>query len=47
MISVLDPGKGVCVDPRGRHATLGEGGPGPPAGAREIQLSPDRGGVKT
>jgi hypothetical protein len=45
--SVLDPGKGVCADPRGRDATLGEGGPGPPVGAGELQLSPDRRGVKT
>ncbi len=43
---VLDPGKGVCADPRGRDAVLGEGWPGPPVGAGEPQLSPDRGGVK-
>jgi hypothetical protein len=45
--SVLDPGKGVCADPVGRDATLGAGGPGPPVGAGEHQLSPDRGGEKT
>jgi hypothetical protein len=28
-LSVLDPGKGVCADPRGGDATLGAGGPGP------------------
>jgi hypothetical protein len=44
--SVLDPGKGVCADPVGRDATLGVGGPGPPAGAGERQLSLDRGGEK-
>jgi hypothetical protein len=45
--AVLDPGKGVCVVPVGRDATLGVGGPGPPAGAGERQLSLDRGGEKT
>ncbi len=25
-VIVLDPGKGVCADPRGRDATLGAGG---------------------
>ncbi len=45
--SVLNPGKGVCADPRGRDATLGAGGLGPPVGAGERQLSPDRGGEKT
>ncbi len=44
---VLDPGKGVCADPRGRDATLGAGGPGPPMGDSERQLSLDRGGEKT
>ncbi len=44
---LLDPGKGVCADPVGRDATLGAGGPGPPVGAGERQLSPDRGGEKT
>ncbi len=43
----LDPGKGVCVDPVGRDATLGAGGPGPPVGAGERQLSLDSGGEKT
>ncbi len=46
-VSVLDPGKGVCADPVGRDATLGVGGPGPPVGAGERQLSPDWGGEKT
>ncbi len=44
---VLDPGKRVCMDPRGRDAALGEGGPGPPVGDNERQLSLDRGGEKT
>jgi hypothetical protein len=39
---VLDPGKGVCTDPRSGDANLGVGGPGPP-----MQLSPDRGREKT
>jgi hypothetical protein len=46
-INVLDPGKGVCVDPRRGDAILGVGGPGPPKGDDEYQLSPDRGGEKT
>jgi hypothetical protein len=44
---VLDPGKGVCADPRGGDATLGVGGPGPPMGDNERQLNLDRGGEKT
>jgi hypothetical protein len=44
---VLDPGKGVCTDPRGRDATLGEGEPRPPVRDNERQLSLDRGGEKT
>ncbi len=47
MIIVLDPGKGVCADPRGGGATLGAGGPGPPMGDSERQLSLDREGEKT
>jgi hypothetical protein len=46
-LTVLDPGKGVCADPRRGDATLGVGGPGPPMGDNEHQLSPDRGGEKT
>ncbi len=42
------PWKGsVRVSPVGRVNTLGMGGPGPPVGAGERQLSPDRGGEKT
>jgi hypothetical protein len=44
--TVLDPGKGVCADPRRGDATLGVGGPRPPKGDNEHQLSPDRGGEK-
>jgi hypothetical protein len=47
ILHVLDPGKGVCADPVGRDATLGVGGLGPPVGAVERQLNPDRGGEKT
>jgi hypothetical protein len=46
-VSVLDPKKGVCVDPVGRDAILEVEGPGPPVGVSERQLSPDRGGGKT
>jgi hypothetical protein len=46
-VLVLDPGKGVCADPRGGDAILGTGGPGPPVGDSERQLSLDRGGEKT
>jgi hypothetical protein len=45
--SVLDPEKGVCADPVEGDATLGVGGPGPPLGVSEHQLSLDRGGEKT
>ncbi len=45
--SVLDPSKGVCVDPVERVAILEVKGPGPPGGVSERQLSPDRGGEKT
>jgi hypothetical protein len=37
----------VCADPRGGDATLGAGGPGPPIGDSESQLSLDRKGEKT
>jgi hypothetical protein len=42
-----DPGKGVCADPVGKDAPLGVGGPGPPTGTSERQLSSDRGDGKT
>ncbi len=44
--SVLDLEKGVCADPVEGDATLGVGGPGPPVGVSERQLSLDRGGKK-
>ncbi len=47
MGSVSDPGEGVCADPVNRGAILGEGGPGPPGGNKERQLSPDKGRRKT
>jgi hypothetical protein len=47
LLIVLDPERGVCVDSVGRDAILEVGGPGPPAGAGERQLSPDRGDGKT
>jgi hypothetical protein len=47
IINVLDPEKGVCTDPVGGDATLGVGGPGPPVGVSERQLSLDREGEKT
>ncbi len=37
----------MCADPRGGDATLGAGGPGPPIGDSESQLSLDRKGEKT
>jgi hypothetical protein len=46
-VIVLDHGKGVCMDPKRGDAILGVGGPGPPKGDDEHQLSPDRGGEKT
>jgi hypothetical protein len=46
-ISVLNHGEGVCADPGKGDTTLGVGGPGPPGGDSEHQLSPDRGGGKT
>ncbi len=44
MCIVLDPERGVCADPVGRDAIFGVGGPGPPVGAGERQLSLDRRG---
>jgi hypothetical protein len=44
---VLDPGKGVCADRVNRGAILEGGGPGPPDGNKERQLSPDKGRGKT
>jgi hypothetical protein len=46
-LPVLDPSKGVCVDPVGRVAILEVEGSGPPVGVSERQLSSDRGGEKT
>ncbi len=45
--TVLDPEKGVCADPVEWDATLGVGGPGPPVGVSERQLSVDKGGEET
>jgi hypothetical protein len=45
--SVPDPGKGVCADPVNGGAILEGGGPGPPGGNKERQLSPDKGRGKT
>ncbi len=45
--SVVDPGKGVCVDPVNRDAILGKGGTGPKGGNKERQLSLDRERDKT
>ncbi len=45
--SVPDPGKGVCADPVNKGAILEGGGPGPPGGNKERQLSPDKGRGKT
>ena len=44
---VLDPGKGVCADRVNRGAILEGGGPGPPGGNKECQLSPGKGRGKT
>jgi hypothetical protein len=46
-ILVPDYEEEVCADPGKGDATLGVGGPGPPAGDSESQLIPDRGGGKT
>jgi hypothetical protein len=45
--SVPDPGKGVCAYPVNRDAILEGGGPGPPSGNKERQLSPDKGRGRT
>jgi hypothetical protein len=47
VVLVLDPGGVVCADPRRGVTILWIGGPGPPKGDEEHQLSPDRGGEKT
>jgi hypothetical protein len=47
LVIVPDPGKGVCADPVNRGAILERGGPGPPGGNKERQLSPDKGRGKT
>jgi hypothetical protein len=47
VMSVLEPGEGVCADPVERVAILEVKGPGPPDGVSERQLSPDRGDEKT
>jgi hypothetical protein len=46
-VNVPDPGKGVCADPVNRGGILEGGGPGPPGGNKERQLSPDKGRGKT
>jgi hypothetical protein len=38
-VLVLDPKKGVCVDPVGRDAILGVEGLGPAVGVSERQLN--------
>jgi hypothetical protein len=47
LITVVDPGKGVCADPVNRDAILGKGGTGPGGGDKERQFSLDREGDKT
>ncbi len=47
LITVPDPGKGVCGDPVNKGAILEGGGLGPPGGNKERQLSPDKGRGKT
>ncbi len=47
IISVVDPGKGVCADPVNRDAILGKGGTGTGGGDKGHQFSLDRGGDKT
>ncbi len=47
LLLVPDPSKGVCADPVNRDAILEGGGPGPPGGNKERQLSPDKGRGKT
>ncbi len=45
--TVLDPGKGVCVDPVNGAAILGKEGPDPQGGNKGRQLSPDKEREKT
>jgi hypothetical protein len=47
VVSVPDPGKGVCADPVNGAAILGKGGPEFKGGNKERQLSPDKGREKT
>ncbi len=47
VIIVPDPSKGVCADPVDRGAILVGGGPGPPDGNKEHELSPNKGRGKT
>jgi hypothetical protein len=47
IMTVPDPGEGVCADPVNGGAILGKGGPDPQGGNKERQLSPDRGREKT
>jgi hypothetical protein len=47
VLTVPDPGEGVCTDPVNRGAKLEGEGPGPPSGDKERQLSPDKGRGKT
>ncbi len=47
MVSVSDPGKGVCADPVDGAAILERGGPDPQSRDRERQLAPDKGRGKT
>ncbi len=46
LISVPDPGKGVCADPVNGGAILGKGRPDPQGRNKERQLSPDKGREK-
>ncbi len=47
VLTVPDPGKGVCADPVNGGAILGKGGSDPQGGNKERQLSPDKGRDKT
>jgi hypothetical protein len=42
IVNVPNPSKGVCGDPVNGGAILEGGGPGPPGGNKECQLSPDK-----
>ncbi len=46
ILTVPDPGKGVCADPVNRAAMLGKEGPDPQGGNKGHQLSPDKGREK-